>query len=74
MNIPWCNAHLMVPLCQVQLAEDSSSLQAVQQVINAWQREPIFYGLVIQRSVVHTEPELAIWLAHKQYRCSKWGL
>ena len=65
--ILFSNRDLVISIAQIQLAEDSSTIQTLQKFIDAWQWKGVRDSLGIEHPVVYTHPELAIFLFGEEY-------
>ena len=60
------NPYLMIATLQNNATEDDRTLQPIQYVINVRYGEPIFYGDLIEGSVVNTHSLGSILLVHQK--------
>jgi hypothetical protein len=62
----------MVLTVQVNLGEETSALQLIQELINHQYQKPILVGVIIEGTVVNREVLAVVVLADKEHRGGKW--
>src|ERR1041384_5900073 len=72
-NVLLTDTNLVVPHLQIKLGKHLCSMQLLKQVIDVGQRVLVFYGLLVDASVVLDQPASTIVLLHKKARGTPRG-
>jgi hypothetical protein len=62
----------VVPAAEVDLGEETSTLQLVEELINHWNRKLVLDSAVIESSIVDAKAPIAIMLTDKEHRGGEW--
>jgi len=67
-NIIRVHAHLVIPTVEVDLGEEPSAPQLIQELVDDWDGELVFDGCVVEGTVVDTKPLAVVMLADQEHQ------
>ena len=71
MFITRADGDLVITRVEIEFGEIFGFSEAIMEVIDAWDREVVLNGNIIQATIVDTHSHRAVFLFHKKDRCAK---